>query len=70
MPFISSVERIGIRKGLPLGIEASLRTRFGPEGLQLLPQIQNLTDVERLKAILEALTEPATTVDEIRRLCS
>jgi hypothetical protein len=70
MPFISSVERIGIRKGLLLGIEASLRIRFGPEGLQLLPQIQNLTDVERLKAILEALTEPATTVDEIRRLCS
>jgi hypothetical protein len=67
MPFISTPERVGERRGLRTGIESVLRIRFGSEGLKLMPEINRVYGEEKLKAILQAL-ETATTPDEVRRL--
>jgi hypothetical protein len=69
MPFITTPERVGIRKGIRLGIEALLRVRFGDEGLKLMPEIQAIHEQEKLEAILKAL-ETADNLDEVRRLWS
>ncbi len=44
-----------------------LKVRFGEHGLMLMPEIQEIHEEEKLRAILEAL-ETATTLDEVRRL--
>jgi hypothetical protein len=67
MPFVTSIERIGICKGLCRGIETALRIRFGDEGLRLMPEIQEIYEQEKLEAILTAL-ETASSLDEVRRL--
>ena len=67
MPYITSIERLGIRKGQREGIEVALRIRFGDEGVKLMPEIREIHEEETLSAILKAL-EKATTLDEVRRL--
>lgn len=47
MPYITSVERIGIRQGLLEGIELGLELKFGSEGLGVLPKISRIQDVEQ-----------------------
>jgi hypothetical protein len=59
----------GKREGLLEGITSCLKLRFGAEGVQLLPAIQSLSEVDRLQAILRAL-ETAADLDEVRRLCA
>jgi len=51
------------------GIELGLKLKFGAEGLQLLPEIKQLTDVEMLRAVRQAI-ETAATPDELRRVWS
>jgi hypothetical protein len=67
MPFITSVERVGLRRGLRMGIESLLRMRFRDEGLKLMPEIEEIHDEEKLRAILQAL-ETAASLGEVRRL--
>ena len=67
MPFITSPERYGRRVGLREGIESLLRVRFGEEGLKLMPEIHDIHEEEKLRAILKAL-ETAASLDEVRRL--
>lgn len=71
MPYITSVERIGIQKGirqgLLKGIELGLRLKFGSEGLGILPEISSLQDVNLLEAIVSRL-ETVSTVDELRQI--
>ena len=71
MPYITSVERIGIQKGtrqgLLEGIELGLKLKFGREGLGILPEISALEDVEQLRAILSGL-ETANTISELRQI--
>jgi hypothetical protein len=67
MPFITTPERLGLEKGLLLGIEACLKVKFGPEGLKLLPEIRQLEDVPLLQTVLEAI-ETAPTPEELRRV--
>lgn len=69
MPYITSFERFGIRKGLLEGIEALLEFKFGAEGLKVLPEIQQIHDHEKLSAILQAI-KTAPTLDELRRVWS
>jgi predicted transposase YdaD len=85
MPYITSVERLGMergkregllegkregkREGLLKGITSCLKVRFGAQGLALLPAIQSVEDVDRLEAILTAV-ETASDLDEIRPLCA
>ena len=71
MPYITSVERIGIQKGmregLIEGISVGLRLKFGEEGLSLLPEISEIQDVEQLRAILAGLAE-VNALSELRSI--
>jgi hypothetical protein len=67
MPYITSVERHGIRMGLLKGIETSLEIKFEAAGLQLLPEIQGIQDVGTLEAILRPIKTSATP-EELRRV--
>lgn len=75
MPYITSVERIGIQKGrvqgmregLLAGIELGLNLKFGTEGLELLAEISSLEDVEQLRAILTGL-KTLNTLSELRQI--
>jgi hypothetical protein len=67
VPFVTSFERYGIRKGLCEGIEAMLRYRFHEEGLPLMPEIRKIYEEDKLREILNSL-ETAENVDAVRRL--
>jgi hypothetical protein len=67
MPYITTPERFGMAKGLLKGIEVSLKLKFGPEGLELMPELRELQDHEVLEAVLEAI-ETAGSPDELRRI--
>jgi len=67
MPYITSVERSGIRQGLLEGIELGLNLKFGSEGLGILPEISGLQDVEQLRAILAGL-KTVSTLQELRQI--
>jgi hypothetical protein len=69
MPFITSFERYGIRQGLLEGIELGLELKFGEEGLKLLPEISQLTDLDLLRAVVKSI-KTAKTPDDIRRAWS
>ncbi len=72
MPYITSIERIGIKKGIRQGlleaIELGLRLKFGDEGLEILPEISEIEDVEQLKAIISGLLTTVNTLEELRQL--
>ena len=65
MPYVTSVERRGIQKGILECIEALLQAKFGAESLELLPEISQIQDVDVLKAIVTRITT-ANTLQEIR----
>jgi hypothetical protein len=75
MPYVTSFERLareeghteGLREGLLEAIELGLKLRFGAEGLQFFPAIQQLVDIDILRRIKQAI-EKATSVDDIRQL--
>ena len=79
MPYITSVERIGIQKGIEQGrfegmregllegIELGLNLKFGTQGLEVLPDISSLQDVEQLRAILAGL-KTVNTLSELRQI--
>jgi predicted transposase YdaD len=48
-------------------IEMGLELKFGNEGLQLMPQISQISDLERLKAIQRGILT-VNTLDELRQL--
>jgi hypothetical protein len=72
MPYITSIERIGIKKGIKQGlleaIELGLRLKFGDEGLEILPEISEIEDVEQLKAIIGGLLTTVNTLEKLRQL--
>jgi hypothetical protein len=67
MPYVTSVERIGIKKGLLAGIELGLELKFGADGLRLLPEIQQIQDLAIIEAVHAAIKD-AQTPDEIRQV--
>ncbi|GAA6622351.1 cytosolic protein [Scytonema sp. NUACC26] len=71
MPYITSVERLGIKKGkqegLLEGISLGLKLKFGEAGQTLLPEIEAIQDVSLLKTILKAL-ESVSTLEELRQI--
>ena len=78
MPYITSIERIGIQKGIEQSlqqmrqilwesIELGLRLKFGDEGLEILPEISGIQDVEQLRAIHRGLLT-VNTLEELRQL--
>ncbi|TVP61108.1 MAG: transposase [Nodularia sp. (in: Bacteria)] len=60
-------ETRGQRQGITFSIETSLEAKFGSDGLELMPQIVEISDLERLKMILRAIIT-ANTVAELRQL--
>ena len=69
MPYVTSIERIGRREGIRMGIASILRMRFGEEGLRLMPEIEEIHDDDLVEAILHAV-EAANNPDDVRRLWS
>jgi hypothetical protein len=69
MQYVTSVEKIGIQKGkqeaLLKGIALGLKLKFGEPGLNLLPSIESINDVELLETILSAI-ETTSTIDELQ----
>lgn len=65
MPYVTSIERYGRREGLKEGlqkglleaIEVALKLRFGEVGLNLMPKIQQVKDIDQLRSIKKALLE-------------
>ncbi len=59
-------EARGRREELLSNIETSLEVRFGSDGLLLIPEIIQITDLERLKMIFRNLLA-VNTVEELRQ---
>lgn len=58
--------REGRREEILSGIELALEIKFGTEGLQLMPEISQILDLDRLKAIQQGI-KSANTLDELRQ---
>jgi hypothetical protein len=67
MPFVTSIERVALQKGIRMGIKSLLKSKFGEAGLNLMPEINVIYDEKKLEEILNGL-ETATSLDEVRRL--
>lgn len=70
MPYVTSLERInkeeGIREGLVAGIAKFLEGKFGTADLDLMRQIGEITDFNRLQAIAGRIAT-ATSTDEVKQ---
>lgn len=60
-------EMRGERQGIISSIEMTLEMKFGSDGLQLMPQIAQISDLSSLKAVLRNVIA-ANTVEEVQRL--
>jgi hypothetical protein len=67
MPYVTSVERMGIKKGLKQGIELGLEIKFGNEGLLVMPEINKIEDLDVLKAVQSGIWT-AKTLDVLRKI--
>ena len=67
MPFLTTPERLGLKKGLLEGIEVCLDLKFGEEGLSLMPELRALHDHEVLETVLDAI-KAAATPEDLRRI--
>ena len=67
MPFVSTPEWFGHRKGLQEGIRTSLDIKFGEAGLALMPEIERIDEPEQLQIVLRAIKD-ARTPDDLRKL--
>ena len=60
-------EARGETRGIISGIEMALEIKFGSEGLQLKPQISQISDLEQLK-IIQRCVKNANNLEELREL--
>ena len=67
MPFMDIFERAAMEKGLLLGIETSLKVRFGAEGLELMPELREIRDHVLLSKVLNRI-ETAGSPADVRRV--
>lgn len=71
MQYVTSIERLAKEEGQLEGavdvIKLGLELKFGQEGLQILPEISQIADMDVLKAIQSGLLQ-GNTLDEIRAL--
>lgn len=66
-PWYQQILNEGRREELLSGIELGLELKFGAEGLQLMPEISQITDLDVLKTIREGL-RTINSLEEIRLL--
>ncbi|MEH1886213.1 MAG: hypothetical protein V7L19_23225 [Nostoc sp.] len=57
----------GELRGILSGIEINLELKFGDRGLQLMPEINHIQDLERLKTILRNIVT-ANTIEELQQI--
>lgn len=57
----------GRREEMLSGIEIALEIKFDTEGLQLMPEISQISDLDRLKAIQQGIKN-MKTLDELRQI--
>lgn len=73
VPYITTFERFGeergLKKGLVEGIGLLLESKFGRAGKKLLPKVQELADVAKLRAFARKL-KSADTLDDAEELLS
>jgi hypothetical protein len=79
MPYVTSIERLGIKKGREEGlkeglkkglldaIRVSLKVRFGKQGLALMPELQSIQDEAVLIRIQEALVR-GLSLEALRKI--
>lgn len=60
-------EQRGRREEILSGIELALEIKFGTEGLQLMPEISQISDLDRLKAIQQGI-KSVNTLDKLRQI--
>lgn len=71
MSYVTNLEQIWIEQGIQQeklsAIELGLELKFGDEGLQLLPEISEIKDIEVLEAIKAGL-RTANNLKELRSI--
>jgi hypothetical protein len=79
MSYITSVERIGIRKGLEQGrqegrreglldgIALALDLKFGAESQQVMAELRQIADLAVIQVVYDAI-KTVRTLDELRQL--
>ncbi|MGB7415392.1 MAG: hypothetical protein WA902_14390 [Thermosynechococcaceae cyanobacterium] len=63
IPYVTSIERRAIKQGLIEGIELGLELKFGSKGLELLPEISKIENIDTLKSVREALKQVSSTAE-------
>ena len=66
-PWYQQILGEGERRGIISGIEMALENKFGNEGLQLMSQISQITDLEQLKVIQRSV-KTVNSLEELRGL--
>ncbi|MFN6561956.1 MAG: Rpn family recombination-promoting nuclease/putative transposase [Nostoc sp. ChiSLP01] len=78
-PWYQEIEQRGVERGLRIGeergrrdeilsnIEMSLEAKFGSDGLELMPQITQISDLESLKQILRSIVV-ANNIEELQEI--
>ncbi|GET43056.1 hypothetical protein MiSe_78760 [Microseira wollei NIES-4236] len=66
-PWYQEILNKGLQQGLLSAIELGLELKFGAEGLELMPEISQIQDVDVLRAIREGL-RTINNLDEVREI--
>ncbi|AFZ23590.1 hypothetical protein Cylst_1299 [Cylindrospermum stagnale PCC 7417] len=66
-PWYQQILIEGEKRGILSSIELSLEIKFGSDGLQLMPEISQITDLEQLKTIQRGILT-INYLDELREL--
>ena len=66
-PWYQEILNKGLQQGLLSAIELGLELKFGAEGLELMPEISQIQDVDILRAIREGL-RTINNLDELRQI--
>ncbi|BAY79827.1 hypothetical protein NIES25_63150 (plasmid) [Nostoc linckia NIES-25] len=68
-PWYQEIEQRGVERGrrdeILSNIEMSLEAKFGSDGLELMPQITQISDLEDLKQILRSIVV-ANNIEELQ----
>ncbi len=66
-PWYQDILQEGEKRGLLSGIELGLELKFGSEGLELMPEISQIADIDILRAFREGL-RTMNSLEEVRQI--
>ncbi|MBW4556629.1 MAG: Rpn family recombination-promoting nuclease/putative transposase [Trichormus sp. ATA11-4-KO1] len=64
-PWYQEIEQRGRKEGLLSGIELALEIKFGLDGLELMPTISQISDLQKLQVVKQAI-KSSNTVEELQ----